>query len=239
MRQFQFRVGHKNFALIHVSLVPDMHGEQKTKPTQTTIHSLRGLGLLADLIACRLLASDPLLPATKEKISMFCHVAAEQVFGVHNVSSVYHVPLLLQSQGILDYLRKRLDLDNISITPNMSQHGTSLEKRWRALTTGARAVIRYCANCPRGQVYRPQGLLHVCYQGFGTLGISSPPKTHTHGAFIFLKVGRTCFLFLSFSGLNLQILSPRRRSRIRRNIMTRGARLSAPGMNLSLRWFIG
>ncbi|PBK87838.1 CTP synthase [Armillaria gallica] len=136
MRQFQFRVGHKNFALIHVSLVPDMHGEQKTKPTQTTIHSLRGLGLLADLIACRLLASDPLLPATKEKISMFCHVAAEQVFGVHNVSSVYHVPLLLQSQGILDYLRKRLDLDNISITPNMSQHGTSLEKRWRDLTTG-------------------------------------------------------------------------------------------------------
>jgi CTP synthase len=50
MRQFQFRVGHDNFALIHVSLVPDMHGEQKTKPTQTTIHSLRGLGLLPDLV---------------------------------------------------------------------------------------------------------------------------------------------------------------------------------------------
>ena len=29
MRQFQFRVGHDNFALIHVSLVPDIHGEQK------------------------------------------------------------------------------------------------------------------------------------------------------------------------------------------------------------------
>lgn len=50
MRQFQFRVGHDNFALIHVSLVPDMHGEQKTKPTQTTVHSLRGLGLLPDLV---------------------------------------------------------------------------------------------------------------------------------------------------------------------------------------------
>ena len=50
MRQFQFRVGYKNFALIHVSLVPDMHGEQKTKPTQTTVHSLRGLGLLPDLV---------------------------------------------------------------------------------------------------------------------------------------------------------------------------------------------
>ena len=50
MRQFQFRVGYANFALIHVSLVPDMHGEQKTKPTQTTVHSLRGLGLLPDLV---------------------------------------------------------------------------------------------------------------------------------------------------------------------------------------------
>lgn len=51
MRQFQFRVGHDNFALIHVSLVPDMHGEQKTKPTQTTVHVLRGLGLLPDLVS--------------------------------------------------------------------------------------------------------------------------------------------------------------------------------------------
>ena len=50
MRQFQFRVGHNNFALIHVSMVPDMHGEQKTKPTQTTIHQLRGLGLMPDIV---------------------------------------------------------------------------------------------------------------------------------------------------------------------------------------------
>jgi len=51
MRQFQFRVGPENFALIHVSLVPDMHGEQKTKPTQTTVHALRGLGLLPDIVS--------------------------------------------------------------------------------------------------------------------------------------------------------------------------------------------
>ncbi|KAG6329099.1 hypothetical protein ID866_9990, partial [Astraeus odoratus] len=51
MRQFQFRVGYENFALIHVSLVPEMHGEQKTKPTQMTVHALRGLGLLPDLMA--------------------------------------------------------------------------------------------------------------------------------------------------------------------------------------------
>src|SRR5882762_8654525 len=138
MRQFQFRVGHENFALIHVSLVPDMHGEQKTKPTQTTVHALRGLGLLPDLvrvyqgrlepaktdaregqIACRLIVPQPLAKATKQKISMFCHVASEQVVGVHDVTSVYHVPLLLQSQGIITFLKRRLNLPGLDLTPKM------------------------------------------------------------------------------------------------------------------------
>ncbi|KAJ8468896.1 hypothetical protein ONZ45_g17078 [Pleurotus djamor] len=135
MRQFQFRVGHDNFALIHVSLVPDMHGEQKTKPTQTTVHSLRGLGLLPDLIACRLLVPQPLSPATKDKISMFCHVASDQVFGVHDVSSVYHVPLLLESQGIIEYLTNRLKLDTIQITEEMRDKGRSLATRWKEMTS--------------------------------------------------------------------------------------------------------
>lgn len=134
MRQFQFRVGHENFALIHVSLVPDMHGEQKTKPTQTTVHALRGLGLLPDLIACRLTVSQPLEAATKEKISMFCHVHSEQVVGVHDVSSVYHVPLLLQSQNIVGFLKKRLNLASIQLTPQMQERGTQLERRWKGLT---------------------------------------------------------------------------------------------------------
>ncbi|EIW55508.1 CTP synthase [Trametes versicolor FP-101664 SS1] len=141
MRQFQFRVGHENFALIHVSLVPDMHGEQKTKPTQTTVHALRGLGLLPDLIACRLIVQKPLEPATKAKISMFCHVAPEQVVGVHDVSSVYHVPLLLQSQGIIQYLQKRLNLSTITITPQMQERGSSLELRWRELTKRQERIL--------------------------------------------------------------------------------------------------
>ncbi|KAI0340374.1 CTP synthase [Trametopsis cervina] len=135
MRQFQFRVGYENFALIHVSLVPDMHGEQKTKPTQTTVHALRGLGLLPDLIACRLIVRKPLDPATKAKISMFCHVASDQVIGVHDVSSVYHVPLLLQSQGIIQFLQKRLNLSSITLTKAMIDRGLDLGDRWKELTS--------------------------------------------------------------------------------------------------------
>ncbi|KZV76565.1 CTP synthase [Peniophora sp. CONT] len=141
MRQFQFRVGHENFALIHVSLVPDMHGEQKTKPTQTTVNVLRGLGLLPDLIACRLIIPQPLEDATKSKISMFCHVHPEQVLGVHDVASVYHVPLLLHSQGIVGFLQRRLQLTSIPLTPAMKERGSDLENRWRAMTGGSERVF--------------------------------------------------------------------------------------------------
>ena len=67
---------------------------------------------------------------------MFCHVSSEQVFGVHDVSSVYRVPLLLRSQGILEYLTKRLKLDQLRLTKTMVDKGQMLEKRWNDLTNG-------------------------------------------------------------------------------------------------------
>lgn len=67
---------------------------------------------------------------------MFCHVSSEQVFGVHDVTSVYHVPLLLHSQGIVEYLKKRLRLDKVNVSETMLAKGKSLEKRWRELTAG-------------------------------------------------------------------------------------------------------
>uniref|UniRef100_A0A672MMC1 CTP synthase n=1 Tax=Sinocyclocheilus grahami TaxID=75366 RepID=A0A672MMC1_SINGR len=99
-RQFQFKVKRENFCNIHVSLVPQPNstGEQKTKPTQNSVRELRGLGLSPDLIVCR--CSTPLDTAVKEKISMFCHVEPEQVICIHDVSSIYRVPLLLEDQGI-------------------------------------------------------------------------------------------------------------------------------------------
>ena len=82
---------------------------------------------------------------------MFCHVAPEQVIGVHDVSSVYHVPLLLQSQDIVDYLRKRLNLGAVTLTQEMKDRGSNLEARWRELTKRcvacAFARARPCSYC--------------------------------------------------------------------------------------------
>ncbi|KAM9309040.1 CTP synthase 1-like isoform 1-T1 [Pholidichthys leucotaenia] len=109
-RQFQFKVKRENFCNIHVSLIPQPSttGEQKTKPTQNSVRELRGLGLSPDLIMCRCVT--PLETSVKEKISMFCHVEPTQVICVHDVSSLYRVPLLLEDQGVVNYLCERLDL---------------------------------------------------------------------------------------------------------------------------------
>lgn len=75
---------------------------------------------------------------------MFCHVGQDQVVGVHDVSSTYHVPLLLQSQGIVQFLQRRLALPTREQLPRpMQDKGASLEKRWRELTR--RCV--FCAAC--------------------------------------------------------------------------------------------
>ena len=65
---------------------------------------------------------------------MFCHVSSEQVFGVHDLSSVYRVPLLLKSQGVLEYLIKRLKLDKLHLTQKMIEKGQLLENQWKHIT---------------------------------------------------------------------------------------------------------
>lgn len=131
LRQFQFRVGSENFALIHVSLVPVIHGEQKTKPTQAAIKDLRSLGLNPDMIACR--CQERLEPSTIEKIGMFCHVGPEQVINVYDVNSTYHVPLLLKEQKQMDFLKRKLNISGLS--PEAISKGDKLLTKWKMLTS--------------------------------------------------------------------------------------------------------
>lgn len=56
---------------------PRSTGEQKTKPTQSSIRELRSLGLSPDIMVCR--SETPIGQAIKEKLSNFCHVKPEEV----------------------------------------------------------------------------------------------------------------------------------------------------------------
>ncbi|KAI1625004.1 CTP synthase [Exophiala viscosa] len=133
MRQLRRRAGRDNFCQIHVSLVPVVGGEQKTKPTQQAIRDARSAGLSPDLIACR--CQERIVEATANKIAMFCQVEPSQVIAVHDVESTYHVPLLLQKQGLVDQIRELFRLDTSSIPQALVKKGEATWHDWNALTT--------------------------------------------------------------------------------------------------------
>ncbi|CAG7956490.1 unnamed protein product [Penicillium salamii] len=127
LAQLRKKVGKQNFVHVHVSYVPvaipGTVSEQKTKPTQRALRDIRGAGLDPELIVCR--SKTPLSPALIQKLSNMCSVGPEQVFGVHDVSTTYHVPILLERQGFLRAISKYLDLPSAA-----SPQGTAMWKQW-------------------------------------------------------------------------------------------------------------
>jgi len=110
LQQFSYRVGLENFCLMQLAFVPVMGvvGEQKTKPTQHSVKFLREAGLRPDFIFCR--AENELEEATKRKIGLFCQTRVDHVISVHDVSNIYHVPLVLEQQSVGTLVCERLKL---------------------------------------------------------------------------------------------------------------------------------
>ena len=110
IRQMRNDVGRDNVFYIHVTLLPHMSatGELKTKPTQHSVKELRSIGVHPDAIICR--SDCPMLPAIKDKISLFCDVPSDSVIPLVTVPKVYEVPLILEGYGLGDLLVNSLGL---------------------------------------------------------------------------------------------------------------------------------
>ncbi|URE36660.1 CTP synthase [Musa troglodytarum] len=119
--QFSYRVGPGNFCLVHVSLVPVLNtvGEQKTKPTQHSVRGLRALGLTPNILACR--SAKPLEENVKEKLSQFCHVPVSNIITLHDVTNIWHIPLLLMEQRAHEPLIKVLKLKGFAKEPMLEE----------------------------------------------------------------------------------------------------------------------
>lgn len=70
-----------------------------------------------------------------DKIAHWCQVELGQVIAVHNVTSTYHVPILLEGQGLVQSLRDILHLDALPKTPKLITKGASTWQEWKHLTT--------------------------------------------------------------------------------------------------------
>lgn len=100
IRQMSLRLGRKNTALIHLTLVPFIPsaGELKTKPTQHSVQKLREIGLYPEALLCR---ADRAIPdEERAKISLFSNVPLDAVISVQDADSIYEIPAMLHSQGL-------------------------------------------------------------------------------------------------------------------------------------------
>jgi CTP synthase len=115
-RQMELELGRSNTLFIHVTLAPvlDVVGEQKTKPTQHSVQELRRIGIQPDILAVR--CKTPLKDDARRKISLFASIEENCVISCHDAPSIYKVPEVLETQGMLRSVADRLGLKNA--TPN-------------------------------------------------------------------------------------------------------------------------
>ena len=108
LRQMALELPSSSWAFVHLTLVPFINasGELKTKPTQHSVKELRSLGIGPDVLVCR---SEQELPKEeKRKIALFCSVPKDNVISMHDVDTVYSIPLLLNKQKVDEIILKKL-----------------------------------------------------------------------------------------------------------------------------------
>ncbi len=107
IRQMRLEEGYENTLYVHVALVPilDVTGEMKTKPLQHSVNELRRIGIQPDTIVAR---SPQMIDAEAlRKIALFGTIPESAVFCSFNAESVYQVPLILDRQGMGDFICQR------------------------------------------------------------------------------------------------------------------------------------
>jgi len=95
---------------VHTTLIPYIYGsnELKTKPTQKSVIELRGMGIQPDALVCR--SPFPLEDSIKNKLSLFCSVAAQNVIEAVDVKNIYQIPINFHNQKIDEIILKQFDL---------------------------------------------------------------------------------------------------------------------------------
>ncbi len=128
LRQFASEEDPKDILFAHVTLVPySKNGEQKTKPTQHSVKELRSIGLQPDILVGR--CENRLDPDVKEKIALFCDVSTDAVFSNPDVEDIYHVPLMVEDEGLDEYVMEQLGIGDEAL-PEAKR-----STRWRELVT--------------------------------------------------------------------------------------------------------
>ncbi|BDA42468.1 CTP synthase 2 [Coccomyxa sp. Obi] len=182
LRQFQFRVGPSNFCVVHVSLVPVLGvvGEQKTKPTQHSVAVLRSLGMNPHLLACR--SQEPLSPAVRDKLALFCQVTPRHVLNMCDVSNIWHVPIMMEAQGAHKSICDILGLGGYN-NMNLTGWRVGLAEKWDGLSNAVRiAMVGKYTGLSDAYLSVLKALQHACLAANRKLDVLWVEASHLEDA---------------------------------------------------------
>ena len=108
-RQIILQRGHGNAMSVHLTLVPEVGGELKTKLTQHAVKESLAIGLQPDVLLCR--SPQPLDRKTKQKIAHFTNIHEAAVISAHNETAhIYRIPLNYRAEKLNELVLRHLGL---------------------------------------------------------------------------------------------------------------------------------
>ena len=131
IRQLRWELGSNRALNVHLTYVPYLSaaGELKTKPTQTSVKQLQGLGIQPEVLVLR--TEHNLDDALRAKVAHFCNVDVQAVIQSQDLPSIYEVPVNMQRQGLDAIILKKMGME-VGKTPELGPWRDFLERRKRA-----------------------------------------------------------------------------------------------------------
>ena len=131
IRQLRWELGPHRALNIHLTYVPYLAaaGELKTKPTQTSVKQLQGLGIQPEVLVLR--TEHDLSDDLRAKVAHFCNVDVEAVIQSQDLPSIYEVPVNIQRQELDAICLKKLGVE-VGPTPELGPWRDFLVRRKRA-----------------------------------------------------------------------------------------------------------
>jgi len=124
-RQLKKELKTEHTAFTHLSYVNKIKhlDEEKTKPLQRDLETLRQKGIEPDLLLVR--SENPISQKSFDKITLFSNLRKENTFNLFDVTNIYEIPLVLRDLGLTKALEKKL---NIKIKPNLKELENYIKK---------------------------------------------------------------------------------------------------------------
>ncbi len=131
IRQLRWELGPQRALNVHLTYVPYLAaaGELKTKPTQTSVKQLQGLGIQPEVLVLR--TEHDLSDDLRAKVAHFCNVDVSAVIQSQDLPSIYEVPVNMQRQGLDTIILQKMNLSP-GETPALGPWRTFLERRKNA-----------------------------------------------------------------------------------------------------------